>query len=207
MPFVGFQATHRGNRLCCSAKKQITKNIKDFWNSDYLKNVRNKMLKGEKLDECSRCYDDESLGHISLRNHYNNRYKNFETKEFPTAMDLDVSNFCNLKCIMCSSSRSSQWAKEEGINVQKNGLSTITQEDLDNLCSISSKVKHINIQGGEPSIMPEFEYYFTYLKDNNLIQNIEIDCISNLTNTNTKFYKLLKCFKKVNIEYPIIPEK
>ena len=50
MPFVGFQATHKGNKLCCAAKKQITKNIKDFWNSDYLKNVRNRMIKGEKLN-------------------------------------------------------------------------------------------------------------------------------------------------------------
>ena len=199
MPFVGFQATHRGNRLCCAAKKQITKNIKDFWNSDYLKNVRNRMIKGEKLNECSQCYHDESLGNVSLRNQYNNRYKNVETKEFPTAIDLDFSNFCNLRCIMCDPGRSSEWAKELKITHYK----PVSKKEIDELCSISKNLEHITIQGGEPTIMPEFEYYFTYLKDNNLIQNIEIDCISNLTNTNNKFYKLLRCFKKVNLNASI----
>lgn len=200
MPFVGFQATHKYNRLCCAAKEPKNKlNTKDFWNSKYLEQVRKKMIAGEQLDECTGCYKDENKGKISLRNHYNARFKDWGQKETPTAMDLDFSTLCNLKCIMCGPDRSSQWSKELG-QIEK---SPISKTEIDELCSISENVKHLTIQGGEPSVMPEFEYYFQYLKNNNLIQNIEIDCISNLTNVNNKFYKLLSEFKNVNLDVSI----
>jgi len=96
---------------------------------------------------------------------------------------------------MCGPQRSSQWSKELG---QKT-LTPLSKEQLDDLCSISHRVKYITIQGGEPSIMPEFEYYFQYLKDHGLIKNIELDCISNLTNINNNFYSLIEYFKFVKI--------
>ena len=199
-PFVGFQASHRYNKLCCVAKEPKDKlNTKDFWNSKYLEQVRKKMIAGEQLDECSACDKNEANGTISLRNHYNARFKDWEQKETPTAMDLDFSTLCNLKCIMCGPDRSSQWSKELG----QPEKSPISKTEIDELCSISQNVKHLTIQGGEPSIMPEFEYYFQYLKDNNLIQDIEIDCISNLTNVNNKFYKLLTEFKNVKLDVSI----
>jgi len=199
-PFVGFQATHRDNRLCCAAKEPKDKiNTKEFWDSDYMANVRSKMINGEAVSACTSCYKEEEQGKISLRNHYNARFKDWEQKETPTAMDLDFSTLCNLKCIMCGPKRSSQWSKELG---QTEKL-PILKKEIDELCNISENIKHLTIQGGEPSIMPEFEYYFQYLKNNNLIQNIEIDCISNLTNVNNKFYKLLSEFKNVNLDVSI----
>jgi len=199
-PFIGFQATHRDNRLCCVANEPKDKiNTKDFWNSEYLGQVREKMINGETVSACTSCYKEEEQGKISLRNHYNARFKDWEQKETPTAMDLDFGTLCNLKCIMCGPERSSQWSKELG---QTEKL-PISKKEIDELCNISENIKHLTIQGGEPSIMPEFEYYFQYLKDNNLIQNIEIDCISNLTNVNNKFYKLLSEFKNVNLDVSI----
>ena len=115
MPFVGFQATHRGHRICCASKNVTSDSINDFWHSDYIKNVRSKMLKGEYVKECTSCYQSEEQGQISLRNHYNNRYKDFSENNLPTALDLDFSNLCNLKCIMCGPDRSSMWAKEKNL--------------------------------------------------------------------------------------------
>tara|TARA_R110000782_G_scaffold74667_1_gene149087 strand:- start:36 stop:848 length:813 start_codon:yes stop_codon:yes gene_type:complete len=100
---------------------------------------------------------------------------------------------------MCGPDRSSQWSKELG---NKEVLS-ISKEKLDSICKMSHNLRHLTIQGGEPSLMPEFEYYFGYLKDNNLIQDIEIDCISNLTNVNNKFYQLLEDFKTVDLNASI----
>jgi organic radical activating enzyme len=199
MPFVGMQATHRGTRLCCRSKKSFTNGIKDFWESDYLKEVKNKMLNGETVSDCAGCYKDEFEGKISLRQHYNSIYKNSPPQTLPTALDLDFSNLCNLQCIMCGPDRSSQWTKELGGKT----LTPISKEQIDELCTISHNVKHITIQGGEPSIMPEFEYYFDRLKDKGIIGGIDVDCISNLTNINTKFYKLLEHFKSVNINASI----
>jgi organic radical activating enzyme len=195
MPFVGLQATHKGSRLCCDAKKSEITGIKDFWYSNYREDVKNKMLKGEKVADCESCYKKEAQGKISLRNHYNRLYKNLPIETQPTALDLDLSNLCNLRCIMCGPNRSSQWTKELG----KKTLAPISKEQINELCQLSDHVQHLTIQGGEPSIMPEFEYYFQHLKERKLIDRIEIDCISNLTNINNKFYELLEDFKAVNI--------
>lgn len=195
MPFVGLQATHRGNRLCCVSKQSGINGIKDFWHSNYRKEVKKKMLQGEKVADCEGCYKKEAEGKISLRNHYNSFYKNLTIESQPTAMDLDFSNLCNLQCIMCGPDRSSQWTKELG----EKTMTPISKEQIDELCQISDHVEHLTIQGGEPSIMPEFEYYFQYLKEKNLTGKIKIDCISNLTNINNKFYELLENFKAVSI--------
>ena len=157
------------------------------------------MIKGEEVSDCVNCYALEKEGKLSLRNHYNSVFKDTEIAETPTALDLDLSNLCNLQCIMCGPDRSSQWSKELG---NKEILRT-SKKELDEICSMSNKVEHINIQGGEPSLMPEFEYYFQYLKENKLINNIDLDCISNLTNINNKFYELLEDFKSVNLNVSI----
>ena len=44
MPFVGFQASHRGFRLCCASDMSDIKSAKDFWDSDYREQVKKKML-------------------------------------------------------------------------------------------------------------------------------------------------------------------
>ena len=199
MPFVGFQNTYRGNRLCCVEKGLHNGGVKEFWSSEYIQDVRKKMTNGDRVAGCQQCYDDEDQGKVSLRNHYNARYKDHKMIDTPTALDLDFSNFCNLQCIMCGPNRSSQWAKELG---DKRILS-VPKDRLQEICDISWNVRHISIQGGEPSIMPEFEHYFDFLKKNNLISNIEIDCISNLTNVNNKFYTLLEDFKQVNLNASI----
>ena len=199
MPYVGFQNTYRGNRLCCGAQGLHNSNVKDFWNSKYLKEVRSKMEHGKKLKECSKCYEEEAQGKFSLRNHYNALYKDLELQDTPAVMDLDFSNLCNLQCIMCGPDRSSQWAKELGDKQVLN----IAYNKIDELSDLSHNIKHITIQGGEPSIMPEFVKYFEYLEANDLIKNIEIDCISNLTNTNNKFYEFLYKFKTVNLNASI----
>ena len=100
---------------------------------------------------------------------------------------------------MCHSGRSSQWAKELGIHTETNGVKTITDELLKETCELSHNLEELVIQGGEPSIMPEFETYFQYLKDNNLIKNIKLQVISNLTNINTRFFERLKDFKNVRL--------
>ena len=63
---------------------------------------------------------------------------------------------------------------------------------LDNLYSISKDVQQITIQGGEPSIMEEYEYYFDLLDKGNIAKNIDLHVITNATNVNKKFYKILK---------------
>jgi len=200
MPFVGFQAAHRGNTLCCNSEPLSNTTPKQFWNGDFMKSVREKMLKGELVDACKSCYKAEAQGKVSLRSHYNSVYKDWDQQDTPLALDLDFSNFCNLQCVMCGPERSSQWAKELGEEKQ---VLRIEKSEIDELISMSDKLRHITIQGGEPSIMPEFQYLFEKLVSNGRAKDITIDCISNLTNVNNRFYQLLDHFKHTNLNVSI----
>jgi hypothetical protein len=100
---------------------------------------------------------------------------------------------------MCGPSRSSQWAKDKGIFAENNGISNMTREEIDKICELSYDLEFLQIQGGEPSIMPEYDYYFDFLKKNDIIKNIDLYTITNLTNLNTKFFKLLENFKRVRL--------
>ena len=189
--------------MCCNSYKFSQDKPTEFWSDQYLKEVREKMTAGTELTECNYCYKTEKANGLSLRQHYNSIFKEFDTEELPTVADLDFSNLCNLKCIMCNADRSSQWAKDLNKNKETNGVLSISKDKIDDLYMISKNLKHLTIQGGEPSLIPEYLYYFKLLKKDGTIYNITLDCITNLTNINNKFYEILNDFKKVNIDVSI----
>ncbi len=202
-PEIGFQINTKGNRLCCNSDKFVQNTPTEFWHNQYLIEVREKMNNGEELKECNRCYKTEQVNALSLRQHYNSIFKEYNTEKLPTVADLDFSNLCNLKCIMCNAGRSSQWAKDLNKNKETNGVLSISKDKIDDLYKISKNLKHLTIQGGEPSLIPEYLYYFDLLKKDRIIYNITLDCITNLTNINNKFYEILNDFKQVNINVSI----
>lgn len=97
----------------------------EVWNSQYMKNVRLKMLNGEKPPSCLKCYKEEESGFSSKRmwetEYWFNKLKDeafdiiSNTKEDGSVepkliyLDLRFGNKCNLSCIMCSPHDSSLW--------------------------------------------------------------------------------------------------
>jgi len=189
--------SHQGVSLCCinPDKHQITPS--EFWFGTVRKTALLNMELENKVKGCDLCYNNEEKNTPSSRMFYNS-YENTESKDLPTMLDLDFSNFCNLKCVMCNSTRSSEWAKDQGKEV-----STISKELIDDLFKISNDVTEITIQGGEPSIMKEYEYYFELLYNNKIIKNINLQVITNATNINNKFYTLLGKFKSVRLSVSV----
>jgi organic radical activating enzyme len=73
-----------------------------------MKNIRKKMLQGESLSTCKRCYDLEAKGISSMRDKSNMEYYKLNTANdgsIPIPMkhlELHFGNVCNLTCKMCS---------------------------------------------------------------------------------------------------------
>lgn len=170
---------------------------KDFWSSEERKNTLDQMHNDKPVKGCDTCYHQEANNTSSSRTFYNS-YNHVPIKDLPTILDLDFSNFCNLKCIMCNSERSSQWAKDEG-----QGVSSLPRQYLDSLLEISDEVREITIQGGEPSIMEEFTTYFDQLRRKGIAKNVNLLIISNLTNLKQGFLNLLPYFKRVRLSVSI----
>ena len=96
----------------------------EIWNGDDIRNIRRKMLEGQKLDFCKQCWDEEKAGKISKRRKENKHYlkQNKERVkaakdrgyacEQPFYLDLRMGNLCNLKCRTCNPEFSSSWQSE-----------------------------------------------------------------------------------------------
>lgn len=139
-------------RLCCTTIQDIptdnkynlfdakTHSIDDYWNSNRMKEIRRKMIAGEKIRDCERCYRQEEQGAESLRTQLGIKEYTKATlsdgtfHRSATTMQIQMGNICNLKCKMCSQMYSHMhgmetrdignqdpewlhWVKEQGANV------------------------------------------------------------------------------------------
>ena len=129
-------------QLCCIAETDVEdKNgriytseedlLEDYWNSYGLRQIRKKMLAGEKIKACKHCYYQESIGRTSYRQSFNKQWlksKNgkdilnrveksktngFRVEEQPLYLDIRPGNLCNLKCRMCNPGNSSKIYQEQ----------------------------------------------------------------------------------------------
>ena len=116
-------------RLCCATMDNLQDNkgnslhlnnnsLDAIWNSSQMKETRLKMIKGEKISSCVKCYEQESRGYQSMRS-IDNMQQNFSATDtdgfcrtMPTSMELHFGNLCNLKCKMCGQQYSNQIGKE-----------------------------------------------------------------------------------------------
>ena len=94
-------------------------------NSKFMRDLRQKMLAGEKHPSCQFCYFQESIGKDSYRENFNREWMDKIPQEIisrvdvskkndlkvaapPIYLDLRLGNTCNLKCRMCNSYNSSK---------------------------------------------------------------------------------------------------
>ena len=124
--------------MCCVAREEAgnlnKQTINEIWNSDHYKQARIKMLKGERVAACQKCYDEEDGGVASHRIVENHVWMNREPSSFqphvgeehidmltdithkdgtldtsPISFDFRLGNTCNLQCVMCGPKDSSKW--------------------------------------------------------------------------------------------------
>ena len=154
---------------------QLKNGLDNCINSEFFDNVRQRMLSGEKLKECKQCYDEESLGHPSMRTLLNERYSNhIETSPKIRYLELAFSSHCNLACRMCDETFSSKWKliNNPGIKVDTsidaNELSYFDDADL-------TELEAFKIVGGEPFMSKDhYDYLDKFIQKSDNPENIVI---------------------------------
>jgi len=103
---------------------ELENNPSALHNTYYKKTQRQRMLRGEKPEECSYCWRAEATGNLSDR-HYRSG-ESWAAERFdeilvqdpltwnvnPAYVEVNFSNVCNLRCSYCSPQFSSTWAQE-----------------------------------------------------------------------------------------------
>lgn len=215
--------------VCCKHIEPIKKNglpvmsMKDAWQSEELHSLRQSFLKNDKPTSCHVCWAHESTGATSDRKDkliqvselLGPRYlteviKKQDHELQPVSLDFKFSNLCNLKCRICSSTFSSQWALEDfkaGINLQKtfskpNQFNSETEE-FETFFEWLPSIVYIEIYGGEPFVSPQHEQILKACIEKKQASKITLRYNSNGTISPTKFIDLWSHFKSVSIQLSI----
>ena len=128
-------------RMCCASRepaqnfeqyidtaagtgRYIPITLDQHWNSDHMRSVRVRMMKGETLPECDVC-NNKLLNTDVYRSYFNqlfgHKYESAmaatddtgHTTLKPVSWDYRFSNLCNFKCRMCGDMLSSSWESEQ----------------------------------------------------------------------------------------------
>jgi hypothetical protein len=218
-------------------KYNISKmSIAEWFNSDQVKKMRMDMWGNKKLFLCNRCMKEEEVGVTSRRHKSNQKsviftksafedsikqsphYDNFlfsknnqgKTQTLPVDLHIDLGNFCNLACKMCSPKASSKiaaqrvkWGNIEDkkyIGVDWTRNENVWNQFLEEL--LHMKLKNIHFMGGETILTKRFHDFLNFMIENKRF-DLNFSFVTNGTVFDIELIKKLKLFQRVGIEISI----
>jgi MoaA/NifB/PqqE/SkfB family radical SAM enzyme len=237
LPWVSIEASPIGTvRPCCLATDEILDDqgnkfklnqagFQEIQNSRHMRSLREQFLAGEQPQTCRRCWNEERAGRTSKRMHTLDRLKHMGISDDWTAdakplmfLDLKLGNICNLKCRICGSWSSSQFATEElNFIIDKEEKKTSfhyqmlrdgawpreSEQFWAQLDSTMSEVRYIEFTGGEPFMIREHFDLLKRLVERNYAHQIEIHYNTNGTQYPEEAEEIWQYFKHVEIAFSI----
>jgi MoaA/NifB/PqqE/SkfB family radical SAM enzyme len=244
LPWISIETSPTGTaRPCCLAVDEITRtdgtkyllrenSLEEIYSSEYMQDLRQDFLAGNKPATCQRCWDEEAAGRTSKRMNSRVRLKEYyDSVDWNNLnpnqlwfIDLKLGNICNLKCRICGSWSSSKWAQEE-INYvdQEHQLAKIHYDRKthlaykflqdgawpreseifwDNFKTLLPNIKYLEFTGGEPFLIEQHFELLRYAVENDYAKNIEIHYNTNGT-VFPDCYDIWNHFKHVEIAFSI----
>ena len=236
LPWVSLEASPIGTvRPCCLADDELlddagqkfsllTADFASIQNSQGMIQLRQEFLDGKKPQTCRKCWNEERAGRTSKRMHTLDRMKHMGiTSEWTTDakpllfLDLKLGNICNLKCRICGSWSSSQFASEEiaQLPLEEKKLSFAYQmlkagawprentSFWDQVDSVLGDIRYIEFTGGEPFMIGEHFDMLQGIVDRGIAGNVEIHYNTNGTQYPESAIEIWKHFKTVEIALSI----
>lgn len=234
LPWISLEASPVGTvRPCCLAQEEIVDNdgnkfelstadFADIQNSEYMRELRGDFLFGHQPDTCNKCWAVEDAGGTSKRMHTIDRLKHIDmgnswTQDAKPLMflDLKLGNICNLKCRICGSWSSSQFATEELKFVKDKKTSFHYQmlkagawpRENDHFWSeidgCLNDIRYIEFTGGEPFLIQEHFDMLAGIVQRGIAGQVEIHYNTNGTVYPEQAEAIWKHFKCVEIAFSI----
>ena len=222
-------------RLCCASREEASfqkqyldsgtaegkfepQSLEEHWNSDYMKDIRKRMLAGEKLKQCQVC-NDQVLNLHTYRQYFTETLFPHKVEDIiattredghydklPVSYDYRISNLCNFKCRMCGEQLSSSWEAEKKkhnlIDVKQdpwmepttrkkisNFQEEVLEEELQKAVD-NKTIEEIYWVGGEPLMWERHWTIMQQLVDNGHAKNVTIRYNTNLSRVKYKDYNL-----------------
>ena len=214
LPWVSLEASPIGTvRPCCLADDELlddagekfsllTADFGAIQNSRAMTELREQFLAGKQPQTCRKCWSEERAGRTSKRMHTLDRLKHMGITNEWTAdakplmfLDLKLGNICNLKCRICGSWSSSQFATEELNQLprdqqKKSHAYTMLRagswprdnpQFWDQIDSVLDDIRYIEFTGGEPFMIAEHFAMLQGIVDRGIAPQVEIHYNTNGT--------------------------
>jgi MoaA/NifB/PqqE/SkfB family radical SAM enzyme len=158
--------------VCCYNQKHNLgnigqKSIKDIWNSRNAEKIRHHVKNNYLISGCDECKYLLQTGQFESA-HISDYDNILGHKVYPTKMEFQFSNLCNLECTMCTGDYSSSIALNR--ENRKPHMTLYGREFVDQLEEFVPHLKIATFSGGEPFISP---IYYDIWK---LIQRLNPHC-------------------------------
>jgi len=226
LPFIHIYGSAGGDLVPCCEAQEIPLNnpgesAEQTWNNENYRELRRALSNGERPDRCSVCWHNEDSGIVSNRQQWEKdnwqmysdvveTLDDYSVVNKPVWVELKVSNFCNLKCIMCSTHSSYKRVQDLDIitKYQKDGHETrllrptALFDSLNEWPELWDSVQVLQFTGGEPIINQEHYDLLAGIPLSHR-QRIKLRYATNITQIKFKQYDLVKIwreFKHVNIK-------
>ena len=217
-PWIHLHAFPTGEAYpCCNTEMSElvgnTRNntLDEIWHGEKMNQIRHKMLAGEKINGCNRCYEQEDNGFFSMRlsanKHFGHHIGLTDNPYPPMRMiywDIRFSNLCNLRCRSCGHIFSSQWYQDQAQLAggdwknQNKALNYAGRTETDmweQLQPHLEYVEQIYFAGGEPLLMEE-HYRILDELDRRGMYHVRLIYNTNFTHTDLKGRSVFDYWKK-----------
>lgn len=234
LPWISLEASPIGTvRPCCLAEDEIRDNqghkfllhsadFSDIQRSDHMQALRRQFLDQQRPKTCRKCWAVEDAGGKSKRQHTLDRLRHTIPDHNWTAdakplmfLDLKLGNICNLKCRICGSWSSSQFAAEE-LRYVKDKKSSFHYEMLkqgawpqenqnfwNQIDRHLDDIRYIEFTGGEPFLIQEHFDMLQGIVDRGIAHRVEIHYNTNGTQYPEGAEQIWRHFRTVEIAFSI----
>ena len=193
--------------------------METVWNQPAYKTMRKNMLEERSCKECTKCYEQEASGFVSMRNSTNKNfghhiglvdatksdgeYSDFKLRYY----DVRFSNLCNFTCRTCGGWFSSSWYTEEEDLYGKRNYPKILfagRDEHDMWNQMQAHIPYLEqiyFAGGEPLIMEEHYWILRELADRKMfdVKLIYNTNFSKLALKDNNVLDLWPLFKNVSV--------
>ena len=236
LPWISLEASPIGTvRPCCLADDELvddagnkfsllTADFADIQNSQAMTQLRKQFLAGEQPKTCRKCWNEERAGRTSKRMHTLDRMKHMGISDEWTQdakpimfLDLKLGNICNLKCRICGSWSSSQFATEELNDISpENKKKSFPYQMLRagawpreneqfwrEIDQCLTDIRYIEFTGGEPFMIDQHFDMLQGIVDRGIAHQVEIHYNTNGTQWPARGPDIWRHFKTVEVAFSI----
>ena len=169
------------------------RSIADIWTGAEFTEVRRALAEHRFIGRCSECEHDITTGNRPLAAAYDFEYP---ITDWPSLLELELSNQCNLACVMCHGRLSSRIRREREHLPPLH--SPYDESFVDQVAELLPHLHELRFNGGEPLMQPLVHQISERVGD--LRPDLKVTIATNGTVLNTKVRRMLdRCNIHINL--------